>query len=153
MNVVAKSNLPVVSAPPTEVVRSAFQPSPFKLDHQPVPVQPDHQPVPVKPDHQPVPVKPDHQPVPVKPDHQPAPVKPDHQPANIQSDQPLNIDPHSLKLESNKLKNECLSNRIEDKDEDNHQLAPPIGFEVFIFRIRNHKSFYAVKIFNADAHN
>ena len=120
MNVVVKSNLPVVSTPSTGVVRSPLQPSPFKLDHQPVPSQPNHQPASIQPD------------------HQPAPIQADHQPASVQ---PLNIDPHSLELESNKLRNESLTNRVEDKDENDHQLAPPIGFEVVIFRLRNQNLF------------
>ena len=120
MNVVAKSNLPVVSAPSTGVVRSPLQPSPFKLDHQPVPAQPNHQPASIQPD------------------HRPAPIQADHQPASVQ---PLNIDPHSLELEPNKLRNESLPNGVEDKDENDHQLAPPIGFEVVIFRLRNQNLF------------
>lgn len=129
MNVVVKSNLPVVSTPSTGVVRSPLQPSTFKLDHQPVSSQPNHQPASIQPDHRPAPIQ---------PDHQPAPIQADHQPASVQ---PLNIDPHSLELESNKLRNESLTNRVEDKDENDHQLAPPIGFEVVIFRLRNQNLF------------
>ena len=134
MNVVAKSNPPVVSAPSTGVVRSALQPPPFKLDHQPVPAQPNHQPASIQPDHRPAPIQ---------PDHQPAPIQADHQPASVQ---PLNIDPHSLELEPNKLRNESLPNRVEDNDENDHQLAPPIGFEVVIFRLRNQN--LAIEIIN-----